>query len=373
MWKDKLKESGVNIHIIATGGGAGLQKLLWEVPGSSAYLSGASFPYSASEQEDLLGFMPEHFCSEDAAIYLASAAYMKAYKFKNKKPVGIGITATVTSEKMHCGEHRVHACIITDNNIYSCEYFMQKGSSENDRIMEGKICDDIGLMLLSTALNLDIPSSTNNSYSFSEAESKAVIRFFQRPFFASNGKRFKEIPNFKDFALMPGSFNPPHEGHFGMADDYEKRQRKSVVFEIATNPPHKDKPIIQDLLKRAKMLKGRNVLFSVDTSLFINKSKSYIGMPILIGADTMLRMFDTKWGFSIEDLFKTFKENKTKFFVYGRMVDDEFVSGWDAIIKVLNKFKGLNFYFIHNNHLDHSCMFIDMVGRWDINSTELRK
>ena len=45
-WKQRIKEAGVNIHVIATGAGAGLQSQLWEVPGSSAYLSGCSFPYT---------------------------------------------------------------------------------------------------------------------------------------------------------------------------------------------------------------------------------------------------------------------------------------------------------------------------------------
>src|SRR5277367_5292710 len=114
MWQDNLKEAGINLHVIATGGAAGAQQLLWGVPGSSAYLGGASFPYAPEEQEELLGFMPEHFCSEVAAVDLASAAYMKAYKFGGKKPVGIGITASVASEKEHRGEHRVFTCVISD-------------------------------------------------------------------------------------------------------------------------------------------------------------------------------------------------------------------------------------------------------------------
>ena len=46
MWSDKLKEAGVSIHVIATGAGAGIQQRLWEIPVSSAYLSGCSFPYA---------------------------------------------------------------------------------------------------------------------------------------------------------------------------------------------------------------------------------------------------------------------------------------------------------------------------------------
>jgi hypothetical protein len=96
---DDLKDANVNIHIIATGVGAGIQKQLWEVPGSSAYLSGASSPNDQTWQEELLGFTTEQFCSETAAIDLASADYMKAFKFGGKNPVGVGLTASVASEK----------------------------------------------------------------------------------------------------------------------------------------------------------------------------------------------------------------------------------------------------------------------------------
>jgi hypothetical protein len=75
IWYEALKRMGY-FHIIATGAGAGLQQKLWEIPGCSWYLSGCTFPYDQDEQADLLGFMPEHFCSEDAAIDLASAAYV---------------------------------------------------------------------------------------------------------------------------------------------------------------------------------------------------------------------------------------------------------------------------------------------------------
>ena len=68
---EEFKTAGVNIHVIATGAGSGLQNMLWSTPGCSSYFSGASFPYAQEEQEELLGFMPEHFCSEEAAVDLA--------------------------------------------------------------------------------------------------------------------------------------------------------------------------------------------------------------------------------------------------------------------------------------------------------------
>src|SRR5271154_4605078 len=129
-WQEKLKEANVNVHLIATGGGAGFQQELWSEPGSSAYFSGASFPYSPEEQEELLGFMPEHFASPENAIDLACAAYMKAYKFGGKKPVGLGLTASVASEKIHRGDHRFDICVMTNDKVLTFEKVLAKGAGQ---------------------------------------------------------------------------------------------------------------------------------------------------------------------------------------------------------------------------------------------------
>jgi len=133
------------------------------------------------------------------------------------------------------------------------------------------------------------------------------------------------------------------------------------VFEIGTNPPHKAPPTIQELLKRAKLLKGRDVLFSTDMPMYIQKAKAYPGMRMVVGADTLLRMFDPKWGIDIDEMLKTFHETKTEFAVAGRTIDGKFVKGWDAVVKALgDRYQGnLN-------------LFVEVDGQWDVSSTELR-
>ncbi len=56
IWHDELKRAGISIHCICTGAGAGLQQLFWMIPGSSAYLSGCSFPYETIQTNATLGF-----------------------------------------------------------------------------------------------------------------------------------------------------------------------------------------------------------------------------------------------------------------------------------------------------------------------------
>lgn len=358
---DKLKQAGVSIHVIATGGGAGIQSELWSEPGSSAYFSGASFPYAQEEQEELLGFMPKHFCSEEASIDLASAAYMKAYRFGGKKPVGLGITASVASTEIHRGDHRVFGCIITDDAVLLNQYTFFKATGEAARASDGLGCDLLGENLLIEALGLDetAPPITTKEKIALNTE-KVRERFFQRPFFAADGKRLASMQHVEDYAMMAGTFNPPHEGHYGLADSFRRTHGRNVVFEIGTNPPHKAPPTVQDLLKRAKMLRGRDALFSKDIPMYLDKARAFPKMPLLIGADTMVRMLDPKWGVDIQSMLEEMTKLGTTFYVSGREIDGKFTTCDDIV--------GAFPY----NLLNYVSLFKTLKGRWDISSSQLR-
>ena len=367
-WSDKLKEAGVNIHVIATGGGAGLQQILWGIPGSSAYLSGASFPYAAEEQEELLGFMPEHFCTEEAAIDLASAAYMKAYKFGGKNPVGLAITASVASEHLHRGDHRVFACIMTNDQVRTCQYTLEKGTGSQVRLLDGETCDDIGLLLLAEVLCLDEVEYTHpdHPYHTQRAEDKALERFMARPFFTANGKRLEKLPKEGRYALMPGAFNPPHEGHLGAANAAMTGYNYRAVFEVTANPPHKEALKVQELLQRAKLLQGQDRLFTKDLPYYLDKAKKYPKKPLILGADAMVRMLDPKWGIDASEMFSAFYDLGTKLFVASREVDGFLTTCEDILIDIKAKFPFKVWATAH-------ALMMPLEGEWKISSTELRK
>lgn len=349
---DQLANANCNLHVVTTGGGAGLQQTLWEVPGSSSYLSGCSFPYSTKEQQDLLGFMPSKSCCEETAIDLASAAYMKALEFSGKRTLGLGLTASVASNKEHRGDHRVFACLISDDKVYLTHTILKKSVGLLARKEDGKICDTIGEVLLSSYLL--------NENNFVDTTGKADARFFTNPFFSATGERSANI-SVKNPAIMPGAFNPPHEGHYGMVDEYEDAQRRKVIFAITANAPHKPPLTFQECLKRAKMLQGRNRLFSKDDPLYLDKARLHTNTPMVIGADALLRMFDPKWGLDLEASLQEFWSLGTKFGVFGRVVNGKFMDAGDAI-RTLPK----------PLYDKYRLLFSEVYGKWDISSTELR-
>lgn len=354
MWQENLKQAGVNIHIVATGAGAGVIQQLWEVPGSSAYLSGFSFPYAQEEQIELLGFAPEHHCSEEMAIDLASVAYMKAYRFGGKKPVGVGLTASVASEKEHRGDHRVYCCVMTDDIVRTYQYILIKGHGEFHRKLDGGSCDDLIFYMLCDALGLH---HTMFFQTATDATELATKRFFERPFFHANGTRDNGTLQDND-ALMAGAFNPPHEGHFGMDAAYKAAIGGDTIYEITVDPPHKVALTVQDMLKRAKGLLGRNRIFCKGDPLYIDKINKFPGHPILMGADAGLRLLDPKWGVSLQELLDAVDRSGITIYVAERMVDGKLITA---------------------NDLSNHCItthgwspFIPLKGHWDISSSEIR-
>jgi hypothetical protein len=361
-----LKELGISLHVIATGAGAGLQDELWKEPGSSAYLSGASFPYSPEEHQEILGFVPDHYCSEIDALDLAMAAYMKAYLFGGKKPVGLGLTASVASEKKHRGDHRIYACVMTDDQILSCSLCLDKNVGSAARFADGQVANHIGLHLILTGVGItslaDLTSNLPSNVLIADSNTNALLandRFFLRPFFNSNGERGLLGPKQK-IALMPGGFNPPHEGHFGLRDQFEANEDKWVVFEVVDNPPHKVPLSVQELLKRAKMLRGWPVLFTHNNK-YIDKARAFSHTPIIVGADALLRILDPKWGKPINPLLDEFIALGTQFYVADRLVDNKLTSLEDILATLPDDSARKLIVISHR-----------LPGRWDISSTELR-
>jgi nicotinamide mononucleotide (NMN) deamidase PncC len=368
MWEhSKLKEAGVNIHVVATGAGAGFQQELWETPGSSAYLSGASFPYAPEEQEELLGFMPEHFCSMENAVDLASAAYMKAYKFGGKKPVGVGIAASVASEKAHRGPHHAFVAAISDEKIYVYEQVFDKGVGFDKRKADGILCDELGLCITNDILGAAVyPGDQRVGRNWKDGTELARQRFFNRSFFTAEGKRYNisvvDMLNPKRFALMPGAFNPPHEGHYGASDTLSAEYGLKTVFEITSDPPHKDALSVQDMLKRAKLLQGHDRIITQGIPFYLQKARAYPGMPIVMGADAFVRLLDPKWAVNMKEFLSDLSEMNTTLYISGRDIDGKFTTHQD--ISGMMYTQGLRGLFLNVSKA--------ISGEWHISSTQIR-
>ena len=354
----------MSLYVVATGAGAGIQDALWRVCGASSFLQGASFPYSPQESADFAGLKPEQYVSQDFALDLAFAAYMRAIDLNDPadEPVGLAVTASVATSREHRGDHRAHVVCMTRERIVGRTFILEKGVGDAARQKDGRIVDGAALGVLAASLGLAEPQEQDVAL-----ETAARVRFFEHPVFWPDGRRLGRDGLDPSWPLFPGAFDPPHEGHEKMADHLkhwgqahlaaDAMKTAEPVFTICANPPHKEALSVQEMLRRAKRLRHRITYFTENDPFYIDKARAHPGTPLVIGADALLRMLDPKWGLDVKAMFAEFRQLGTKFMLFGREVNGEFLGAEDAFMK-----------------LPHDCwdLFIAMGGRWDVSSTALR-
>src|SRR5207344_833100 len=101
--------------------------------------------------------------------------------------------------------------------------------------------------------------------------------------------------------------DPPHEGHFGMADAFTAATGVTPTFWITAEPPHKAPMPLSALLRRAHSLRGRSVLSTQGERLYLDKARAYPGCRFVVGADALVRLLDPNWGPSLEEMFREFR------------------------------------------------------------------
>ena len=311
----KLLATKNRCYLVCTGAGAGLQKILWEVPGISAVLVGAEFPYAPEATDRFLGFKPAKYCSEDTAILLALEAYSRAYVLNGSEAIGVGLTAAVASTVAHRGDHRVFIGRADKTGVKLYSEILVKGVGAEARHEDGEHCDVLAL----TAL------VEHDALPMTDVTDRAMTLFMEHPYFLGNGQR-AVLPNTGEgLVLFPGAFNPPHEGHKWLA------RAQYAAFYVTTNPPHKPALNVIELVERAKLLEGFDRMFTQNDPLYLDKARRFPGAVFIVGVDAMERMLDPKWGVAIEPLLNEFRSLGTTFLVADREMNGVFTGLQDIM------------------------------------------
>ncbi len=345
-------DASAAVHVVCTGAGAGLQQLLWSVPGASSFLVGASFPYAESAIDDYLGFTPERYGSEATAMDLASVAFMHAGAGRNA--VGIAVTASVASLRPHRGPHRIHVASVSTAASFLYYAELERASGNAARDSDGERADHLGLVALLDAVGhpSDAVAPLVGPFTRTSAVELGRERFFARPLWRATGAR-EPLPE-KVALAFPGTFDPPHEGHLGMAAAVKRMTGDHPVFWVTAEPPHKPAVPFTDLLRRARLLRGNDVLFTHGEPLYLDKARRYPGCHFVIGTDALVRMLDPRWGPAVDALVDEFRRLGTRFYVTSRVMDGTLVT-------------------LHDLADAPRDLCVEVPGRWDISSSEIRR
>jgi glycerol-3-phosphate cytidylyltransferase-like family protein len=298
-----IHESGKQTVIAITGGGSGAIGRLLGVPGGSRSVLEAIVPYASAALVEFLGGTPDQFCSERTARSMAMAAWVRARLLAGHADpyslVGIGVTASLVSDKPK----------------KTISLTLDKGA--RSRQEEESLAAKLVIVALAEACGVDA--------AYERLEEKGLIKNpFTNPidpspeYWGGYGETIVQHTQAAESewrqlllgevqcvgcdaapkVVFPGAFNPLHCGHVKMAELAAEKLGSGVAYELSIT--NVDKPPLDfvEINERMRTIReqdpAREVLLTTAPT-FVEKARLVAGATFVVGADTVVRIADSKY------------------------------------------------------------------------------
>lgn len=304
------------LHV--TGGGVSLLSELLGVAGASRTVLDATIPYANNALTQLLGRAPEQASSAATARALAMAAFQRASILGEAGSYfGLGCTASLVTDRTKRGQTRAHWAIQTATATYGFYQGLdpQQPRSEQERLLRERLIESLGAALL----NQTWSGATMDSW---EADPVWHELLGTRPYRWCSGNHDGRL-------ILPGSFNPVHNGHYEMVKVAQDICGKPCAFELTLR--NADKPDLDYLSVRERLnaIEGCDVWLTNQAN-FVDKAELFPQATFVLGTDTMsrigeLRFYDESTQ-NRDKAIRRLQELGIRFLVLGRLEGQRFVS-----------------------------------------------
>ena len=345
---EQIHAADAAFELAITGGGTSALSRLLSVPGASNSLLNGVIPYSFEALSQYLHAEPAQACSEKTARMMASHAYLNATRYRGGPVFGIGATAAIQTNRQRRGADRIHVAVQSQTSLTAYELVLEQDAT---RIEQEELCADFVIGCI--ARNFEIPSDMHPVPTRSHSATGEWQGLMTRETRSTNAIHVA--------AILPGAFNPPHEGHFLMQEIAEQKLGSEVAFELSIE--NVDKPDLDyfDMQDRLKLVGTKPLIFS-RAATFVEKSEVFQAVTFVVGMDTLLRIDDKKYYGHSEaaklEAIELLAKRNHRFLVFGRVKDEEF-QGLEQV-KLTPQLKAL-------------CIEVpESEFRIDLSSTELR-
>ena len=297
-----------NLHAAPCAGvfavaGAGTQAIAWllSVAGASRTVLELGVPYSAPALAELVGYDPDQAVSRQTALDMARAAYRRALRLRDADtPVaGVACTATIATDRPKRGEHRCHVACWTGSS--SAVFSLQFVKGLRDRAGEDAVASRLTLQAFAEAAGVrsDLPLGLNDRErveveraSYSDAV-KALTAGHVDHALVSSGSAEADVP--VRGAVLPGSFNPLHQGHRNLADVASRILGTPSTFELSITNVDKPPLAEREIRRRLAQFDDTESVAVTRAHVFYRKADLFPGCVFVIGWDTATRLVDPRY------------------------------------------------------------------------------
>ena len=303
------------IHV--TGGGSLLLSDLLQAPGASATLLEARIPYSEAALAEILGAPPEQACSARTARDLAMCAFLRAQDLApGAETFGFAITASLRSTRPKRGGHRAHFALQTPARTHTTSLGLARDARTREQ--EERFLADVALAALAEAFGVQPPAielKEQDTLESHVAEGDADMR-------ALLAGKCPAVGAGTPGAILPGAFNPLHDGHRRMAASASVRLGAPVTYELSIRNVDKPPLNFHDMRARREQFDESDDVWLTNASTFVEKARVFGGVTFVVGADTILRIADARYyedgdaNAAIDEL----AERGCRFLVFGRLL-----------------------------------------------------
>ena len=288
-----------------TGGGSGLLSDLLCVGGASATVLEANVPYAPQSLRDWLGSEPAQACSVETARSMAVRAFMRAAELGGD--FGFAATASLATTRPKRGALRAHLAF--QDAVSTRTWRLAFEGSATDRREQERALAAVAVEALGHALHVgDAPSVPGTRAQGDTALAELML-----------GKRERVGDLFA--AVLPGAFNPIHDGHRLMRADAERRLGRGVGYELSIGNVDKPPLDYHELNTRLEQFDAVEVVLT-NAPTFVDKARVLGGVVFVVGTDTMRRVAEPRYYGGVEVRDAAIDELAAlgcRFLVYGRL------------------------------------------------------
>jgi hypothetical protein len=301
---EALHREGRYKYVLAlTGGGTGAAAQLLNVPGGSRTLLEVVVPYHERALCEFLGSVPEQYCSAATSRLLAGRALDRARHLAPGHPAaGVGCTASLATDRPKRGDHRLHFTICTDTTSYTLSLTLTKDARA--RAGEEAILDALLLDALARAFGVTgrlLPDLLPNEVVQEERHALAALAGPSSPL-VLGGRTLCVTPDGQSHpaapppaALLPGAFNPLHQGHRALASVAAAVLGAAVAFELSVRNVDKATLPLEEVRHRLRQFAWLAPVWVTSAPTFAEKAALFPGATFVLGADTAVRLLAPRY------------------------------------------------------------------------------